>query len=423
MNPASRCTTCEYWHRLSSPRAADHLVVGIDAGSRTEHLLHITSKVMGKSRGPTGLHPLIYCDCLRPMVSVINFHRTVWSASLPHMRRNLFPHSRQNGWLAAVALGIFILLSHMTAWPVLAQDLDLDLPEESGPAGVHPAQPPSGKPEVADPPGEKPPTEAAREAPQESPQVQYERRPEKGMLGNISDRLLNVLSGDNGANRTAVIGRFQISGEYRDRRDGSSQLVNVERLDIPLGDRMIFRTDLPFLRYDPQVSGSSSQSGLGDILTKLGGQVWARPAFTMFLEGQVIFPTASDTNLGGGKYQFIPGLTFSIPIQRLDTVFIPVVQQTVSFGGDPSRKSLNFTKLTLDFTTMWANNLWWTSIEPDLYVDWTQKCKTAVNLEFEVGRRLGDHFRVWLRPAVGLWGTGVPGAYDWFTQVGIRYMF
>jgi len=311
----------------------------------------------------------------------------------------------------------------MTAWPVLAQDLELDLPEESGPAGVQPAQPPLGKPEGIVPQDEEPVTEAAREAPKENPQVQYERRPEKGMLSDISDHLLNILSGDNGANRTAVIGRFQISGEYRERQDGSSQLVNVERLDIPLGDRMIFRTDVPFYRYDPQVSGSTSLSGLGDISAKLGGQVWARPAFNMFLEGQVVFPTASDSSRGGGKYQFVPGLTFSIPIQRLNTVFIPVVQQTFSFGGDPSRKDLHFTKLTLDFTTMWANNIWWTSIEPDLYVDWTQKGKVAMNLEFEVGRRLGDHFRVWFRPAVGLWGTGVPGAYDWFMQVGIRYMF
>jgi hypothetical protein len=318
---------------------------------------------------------------------------------------------------------LFFLLSCLTAGPVPAQDLDLDLPEESGPTGVQPPPVAPGKPEAAAPPGEKPPEEEAREAPQEAPQVQYERRPAKELLSNISNRLLNVLSGDNGTNRTAVIGRFQISGEYRDRRDGSSQLENVERIDIPLGDRLIFRTDVPFLRYDPQVSGSTSLSGLGDVSARLGGQIWTRPAFTAFFEGQVVFPTASDPALGRGKYQFVPGLTFSIPIEKLSTVFIPGVTQTVSFGGDPSRKDVHFTKLSMEFTTTWANNLWWTTIEPDLYADWTQKGKTAMNLEFEAGRRLGEHFRVWLRPAVGLWGNGVPGSYDWFAQVGIRYMF
>ena len=358
-----------------------------------------------------------------PVVSVINFlSNSMVPLVIAHETQPLTSTAdRTAGWFI-VSLGI-LLLSCMTTWPVLAQDLELDLPEESGPAVVQPAQPPPGKPEGKVPQEEEPVAEAAREAPQETPQVQYERRPEKGVLGNLSDRLLNILSGDNGTNRTAVIGRFQISGEYRERRDGSTQLANVERVDIPLGDRMIFRTDVPFLWVDPQVSGSTSLSGLGDISARLGGQVWTRPAFTAFLEGQVVFPTASDSNLGGGKYQFIPGLTFSIPIRRLDTVFIPVLQQTVSFGGDPSQTDLNFTKLSLEFTTTWANNLWWTSIEPDLFVDWNQKGKTAMNLEFEVGRRLGDHFRVWFRPAVGLWGTGVPGAYDWFTQFGIRYMF
>lgn len=339
------------------------------------------------------------------------------------MKRNLSPHSRRNGLQVAVSLGIFILLSHMPTLPVLAQDLDLDLPEESGPAGVQPAQPSIGKKDAKVPQEEEPVAKAAPEEPKEAPQVEYERRPAKRLLSNISNRLLNVLSGDLGANGTAIIGRFQISGEYRNRRDGSAQVENVERLDIPLGDRLIFRTDVPFVGFDPGVSGSTSVSGLSDISARLGGQIWTRPAFTAFFEGQVVFPTASDPDLGRGKYLFVPGLTFSIPIQSLDTVFLPVVQQFISVGGDPSRQDVRYTKLSMEFTTTWANNLWWTTIEPGLYVDWTQKGKTAMNLEFEVGRRLDDHFRVWLRPAVGLWGTGVPGAYDWFTQFGIRYMF
>ena len=267
------------------------------------------------------------------MLSITHFYYVARFASSAHMRRNLSPRGRQNGRLVALSLGIFILLSYMTTSPVLAQDLELDLPEESGPSGVRPAQPSPGKPESRVPQEQKPVAETAREAPQETPQVQYERRPAKALLSNISDRLLNVLSGDNGTNRTAIIGRFQISGEYREQRDGSARVENVERLDIPIGDRLIFRTDVPFVGLDQRVSGSSSVSGLGDISARLGGQIWARPAFTTFFEGQVVFPTASDPDLGRGKYQFVPGLTFSIPIRNLNTVFIPAVQQTFSFGG------------------------------------------------------------------------------------------
>ncbi len=307
--------------------------------------------------------------------------------------------------------------------PALAQDLQLDLPQESGPARVQPAQPPPGKPEGKEQPEEQPVAKPAPEAPQETPQVEYESRPLRDALSKMADRLLNILATDNGTNRTAIIGRVQLSSEYRERRDGSFQLEAGGRVDIPLGDRFIFRTDVPFLWFDPQQSGSTSLSGLGDVSARIGGKIWERPEFTALLEGQVVFPTASDANLGRGKYQFVPGLTLSIPIQRLDTLFLPAVQQTISIGGDPSRNDLNFTKLSLEFTTPWANNQWWTTIQPDLYVDWNQKGKTAMNMEFEIGKRLGQHFRAWLRPAVGLWGTGVPGAYDWYVQIGIRYMF
>ena len=47
---------------------------------------------------------------------------------------------------------------------------------------------------------------------------------------------------------------------------------------------MIFRTDVPFRGIDPQASGSTSVSGLGDVSARLGGQVWARPAFTALVQ-------------------------------------------------------------------------------------------------------------------------------------------
>ncbi len=399
-----------------------------------------------------------------PVVSIIDFYQVARSALSSYMRRILLPRGRQNSRLVAVSLGIFIFLSYMTTSPVLAQDLELDrLGIRSG--GCRPAQPSLGKLESKVPQEEeKPVAETAREAPQETPQVQYERRPARALLSNISNRLLNVNSWDNSTNRTAIIGRFQISGEYRDRRDGSAQVENVERLDIPVGNRMIFRTDVPFLNFNPQMSGSTSVSGLGDISARLGGQIWARPAFTAFFEGQVVFPTASDQTWEG-----VNTSSSRADVLHSDSRFgyrvYPGGTANILLGwGIRAERMCSITKIGLEFTTTWANNLWWTTIEPDLYVDcvqseaipvrqdvnyskikigldtpwgqnwwttvepnfsidWTQKAKTAMNLEFEVGRRLGDHFRVWLRPAVGLWGTGVPGAYDWFTQFGIRYMF
>jgi hypothetical protein len=66
---------------------------------------------------------------------------------------------------------------------------------------------------------------------------------------------------------------------------------------------------------------------------------------------------------------------------------------------------------------------WWAYIQPRWIVDWTKSNKTALNMEFEGGRKLGEQYRVWVKPAVGFWGDGVTGSYNWQLEAGVRYMF
>jgi hypothetical protein len=334
-----------------------------------------------------------------------------------------------DGWLSGRAAHAWVLLAVMVFSPLLdiartsAQELQLDLPEESGPA---PVQPPPAKPKKPAPrlaEEEKPEIKASPEVPQEKPQIEHKERPEPKVLNRMVNRLLNIITADNGTSRTAVVGRAQFSSEFRERTDSSVQLSNVGRVDIPLASNLLWRTDADFTFYDPRTPGNSPITVIGDVSTRLGSKVVEDPGFTALVEAQVIFPTATDDNLGRGKYQVVPGMFLSVPIKSLDLIVFPGIQQDVSVGGDPARKDVNFTKLNMEITKPWANNVWWTTVEPVFYVDWTQKAKTACNLEFEIGRRLGEHWRGWLRPAVGLWGAGVPGAYDWYTQVGVRYMF
>lgn len=335
------------------------------------------------------------------------------------VERRLSGPARRPALLLAVLVASLLLAVARAS----AQDLQMDLPEESGPVRAQPPQGAPPQPAAKVPEEEKTGLVPASEAPQEKPQIKHEERPEPKALNRMVNRLLNILTADNGTNRTAVVGRLQFLTEYRERRDSSSQLSNTARVDIPLATNLLWRTDADLTLYDPRIDGSGRTLETGDVSTRLGTKIYEEPAFTAFVEAQVIFPTATHNNLGRGKYQVVPAVFFSIPVKPLDFIMFPGIQQDVSVGGDPSRKEVNFTKLNLEMTKPWANSLWWTTVEPVLYLDWTQKAKTACNLEFEVGRRLGDHWRAWLRPAVGLWGTGVPGAYDWYTQAGFRYMF
>ena len=323
--------------------------------------------------------------------------------------------------LFCLALAFACLSPALDVAKAYAQDLEMDSPEESGPIRVQPTRPVTAPPPQQ--PEKQPAVQAQPDAPVETPQTESKRRPPKGALRTMSDRLLNVVTADNGQNAAAVVGRVQFSSEYRGKRDGSVQLENVARVDIPLGERFVVRTDLPFLWFDQQTSGSTSMTGFGDFSMRLGGQVWRTPGFTLLAGGDIIFPTAGSPELGRGKYQIGPGIAASVPVSELNSVVFPTFQHITSVGGDPSRNDVNYTRMRMSLDTPWFNNQWWTSIEPNLFIDWNQKGRTAMNLEFEVGKRLGEHFRAWVRPAVGLWGTGVPGAYDWYTQVGIRYIF
>ena len=162
--------------------------------------------------------------------------------------------------------------------------------------------------------------------------------------------------------------------------------------------------------------------GLNDLFLRTGWRVYKSPDFNILVGGDAIFPTATDTQLGRGKYEIGPGIAAFIPIPSIKSTLQPLFQHFVSVGGDPSRPDVDYSKLELQLNTLWSKE-WWTLLEGDLNVDWTRGAKTGAVFEGEVGRRFGPHWRAWVRPGVGLWGQDVRGGYDWSAQVGIRYMF
>jgi hypothetical protein len=124
----------------------------------------------------------------------------------------------------------------------------------------------------------------------------------------MSDRLLNVVTADNGQNAAAVVGRVQFSSEYRGKRDGSVQLENVARVDIPLGERFSVRTDLPFLWFDQQTSGSTSMTGFGDFSMRLGGKCGELRDLLFWQEAISFSPRPAAQSSGGESIKSVPGL-------------------------------------------------------------------------------------------------------------------
>lgn len=241
-------------------------------------------------------------------------------------------------------------------------------------------------------------------------------------MRQLGEKMLDVLTTDTGTNTTTFLRRIQLQNEFRNRSGPGRQDQTTLRVDQPILNGGLIRMDIPFLWLDPNATGEKTSAGIGDLFFRTGYRLVNAQRFKIFAGADVIFPTASDTLLGRGKYQVGPGVTATIPVAQINTNFFPLIQHYWSIGGDPSRSDVDYTKFELSATVPWTKE-WWATLDSYINVDWTKNGKTAMNMEFEVGRTLGSHVRAWARGGAGIWGSGTVGSYDWLGQFGIRYMW
>ena len=252
---------------------------------------------------------------------------------------------------------------------------------------------------------------------------------EPGELGPVRQLLrqrmahrLAALSAENGTDVTAVAGRFQLANEYQDLPRGKLRDNLTPRVDIPLSPSTLLRVDMPFRWADPNLKSEATFAGTSDLLARAIWRFVATPEYRFIVGSDFIFPTASNDQLGGGKYQVAPGVAAALPIPEIKSVLTAIVQYFTSVGGDPSRKDIALTRLRAELTTPWAEH-WWTLVRSTLNVDGKRHAKSGMTLELEMGRRLDDHWRIYGAPGVGLWGSDVQGNYEWSVEFGVRYMF
>ena len=245
-----------------------------------------------------------------------------------------------------------------------------------------------------------------------------------GPLRTLLERVLSQSAKDAGTSDTAFRSRIQLQYEHQNKRGPGVQDKAVLRIDRPLfDDRLYFRVDVPYYQQlDPNKPKEMTGNGAGDLLIRTGARLIEQPGFSLFAGTDVVFPTGPVAAGGKGKYQVGPGVVVEVPIPEINTLLYPLVQHFQSVGGDPSKRDVNYTKFRPKVVTVWTEQ-WWTILEPTWIVDWTRTNKTALNLEFEVGRKLGEHYRTWVRPGIGLWGDDVINSYRWQLEVGVRYMF
>ncbi len=297
------------------------------------------------------------------------------------------------------------------------------------------AQEPSRAPKENEPPVDQKPDASAASQPESELEPKPEGpRQESRIVPLIRRRKLTPeeieeaerlrkLAAKYGTDPTAIVGRLQLSNQYVNLPQGAQLNATIARVDLPFRDNWLLRVEMPVHAWlDPNRPGLSNAQGVGNLTGIFGLRAYNTPEYALFIGAISTYPTASDNLLGTGKYTVGPIMAIGRFLPRWDSFLFGVFQHGVSVGGDPNRPDTSLSAANLQINSVWAE-YWWTIVQSTWQVNWEQKTKSSMTLEFELGRNLVGAWGVYLRPGVGIWGTNVPGAYDWNIEVGTRYMF
>ncbi len=157
-------------------------------------------------------------------------------------------------------------------------------------------------------------------------------------------------------------------------------------LPIPFGKNMVFtaRPVFPLITspdFENDPTGSTNVTGFGDIqlVTLLGpgnasGWVWGAGA-------SFVFPTASNNNLGSGKYQAGPAvMVFHLSKTWTKGLFL---QHWWSYAGSSTRNDISRTDLQYIFRRNFGT--WSLGMGPSITVDWNAEPENRLTFPIGLG--------------------------------------
>jgi len=224
-----------------------------------------------------------------------------------------------------------------------------------------------------------------------------------------------------GTDPTAIAGYYEIHYEH-DQLTGGERTENlVAIVSLALTPSWLLQLTMLYEWDVPDQSGSSIGHGWSDLVVRTGWRFYKSPDLALFVGADVVFPTASDDQLGDGKYQIGPGGAVAVPLSAWQSLIYGIVQDFVTIGGDSGRPDVTYATLQLSLNTIWSSD-WWTQLDGILNVDWSQNGKTGMTADGQIGYQFNNRWQAFLQPGVGLWGTGVQNGYEWQVVCGVRWM-
>jgi len=224
-----------------------------------------------------------------------------------------------------------------------------------------------------------------------------------------------------GTDPTAIIGYYQLTYGHAEFTHGLRLDTATAVIRLPVTPNFGVQVTMPYVWADQNQRQGFPTNGTSDLVLRVGGRVYASEYVAVFLGTDVLFPTASEKQLGTGSYVLGPGVVLASPLARLRSMFYLVVQDYNSVTDDPARPDVHFMQVQGTFNTIWSEN-WWTSVGGTWNSDWNVHRKTASYVVGQVGYRFG-HWNVFAGPGVGITGDNTPLGVDWTVQAGIRWLF
>ncbi|MEO8339225.1 MAG: hypothetical protein ABI604_05815, partial [Nitrospirota bacterium] len=226
----------------------------------------------------------------------------------------------------------------------------------------------------------------------------------------------------NGIDPTAIVGYSQAAYGHGVFTNGLNLETATAVVQLPFTPNLAVRATLPYVWADLDRPQGFTTNGTSDLFVRAGGRVYTSPHLALLIGMDIAFPTGSNDRLSTGKYGLGPGAAVRVPLPRLRSLFITLVEDFKSVGGDPSRRDIHFMQVQPSITTIWSER-WWTTVGAVWAVDWNNERRTVVNLQGEIGHRLDDRWRLFVQPGAGVVGRDTPLGLDWTVQAGVRWMF
>jgi hypothetical protein len=225
-----------------------------------------------------------------------------------------------------------------------------------------------------------------------------------------------------GVDPTAIVGFYQAGYGHSEYTNGLRVDTATGVVRLPLTPNWLLQVTMPYAWADLNGAHGFPTNGTSDLVARTGWRVYASENVALFIGGDVSFPTASEKQLGTGKYTLGPGAGVAAPLPRLRSLFFTLVEDFISVGGDPSRADIHYMRVQPALNTIWSER-WWSLLSLTWNIDWTHRRENTVNLLGTVGYRFDQHWNVFIGAGGGVVGRDATLGQDWTVQAGVRWVF